>query len=154
MFLLDDIGSFNNIINENDNIRKWLIKKCNDFINKYKEDSHIIRKTEHYLKKLINDKIIIFKKDYNNLYYESTYKAMIDFIKNSTNKSIIHVDVLSHDRIKDIINYIYKDDLIIGLNYEFNENNWTYFEEKIINKFTNNTFILFHSNCQNILIKK
>ena len=154
LFLLDDIGAFNYIINENEDIRKWVIKKCNDFINEYKKESHIIRKTQHYLKKLISDKIIIFKKDYNNLYNDLTYNAMLNFIKNSTNKSIIHVNILSHERILDMKKYIYKDDLIFGLNYEFNENNWTYFEENIINKFTNNTFILFHSNRQNIINKE
>ena len=79
---------------------------------------------------------------------------MLDFLKNFTNKSIIHVNILRHKRIKEMKHYIYKDDIIIGLNYKFNENNWTYFDEKIINKFINNTILLFHSNEQNILGNK
>ena len=153
LFLLDDIGSFKFIINENDYIRNWVIKKCNEFINEYPNEFYIIRKTKHFLKKLINDKIIIFKKDYNNLDNDLTYNAMLDFIKNFTNKSIIHANILSHKRVKEMQQYIYKNDIIVGLNYEFNEENWIYFEEKIIYEFTNNTCLLFHSNSQNVINK-
>ena len=153
LFLLDDIGSFKYIINENDYIRNWVIKKCNEFINEYPNEFYIIRKTKHFLKKLINDKIIIFKKDYNNLDNDLTYNAMLDFIKNFTNKSIIHANILSHKRVKEMQQYIYKNDIIVGLNYEFNEENWIYFEEKIIYEFTNNTCLLFHSNSQNVINK-
>ena len=87
------------------------------------------------------------------------YKSMLNFFKNKTNRTLVHVDILNKKNIKDIKYYIYPDDIIVGLNVELFSYNWRYFGKKIIDKYFNNKIVLFssrhqdYSNISNLIFK-
>ena len=146
MDLVENFGNFRNLFHENENIKNWVIKTCKDFINEFQNESHYIRIAEHFLRKVSNNKIIIFKKDNIDLDIDLMYKSMLNFIKNEKNKTVVHANILDHRKIEDMKTFIYPNDTIIGLNVEFFENNWIYFDKNIINEFPNNKVLLFSSN--------
>ena len=150
MYLIDDYGSFRNFFNENSYIKNWTIKTCNDFINEFKDPTlnYLIKEAKHFLKKISANKIIIFKEDFYNLENNLIYESMQNFFKNKTNRTLVHVDILRKENIKDIKYYIYPDDIIVGLNVELFNYNWSYFGKEIIDNYTNNKILLFSSRHQ------
>ena len=161
MYLIDDYGSFRNFFNENSYIKNWTIKTCNDFINEFKDTSlnYLIKQAKHFLKKISANKLIIFKEDFYNLENNLMYKSMQNFFKNITNRTLVHVDILNNKNIKDIKYYIYPNDIIVGLNVELFNYNWSYFGKEIIDNYINNTILLFssrhqdYSNISNLIFK-
>ena len=161
MYLIDDYGSFRNFFNENSYIKNWTIKTCNDFINEFKDPTlnYLIKEAKHFLRKISANKIIIFKEDFYNLENNLIYKSMQNFFKNKTNRTLVHVDILRKENIKDIKYYIYPDDIIVGLNVELFNYNWSYFGKEIIDNYTNNKILLFssrhqdYSNISNLIFK-
>ena len=161
MYLIDDYGSFRNFFNENSYIKNWTIKTCNDFINEFKDPTlnYLIKEAKHFLKKISANKIIIFKEDFYNLENNLMYKSMQNFFKNKTNRSLVHVDIIRKENIKDIKYYIYPDDIIVGFNVELFNYNWSYFGKEIIDNYTNNKILLFssrhqdYSNISNLIFK-
>lgn len=161
MYLIDDYGSFRNFFNENSYIKNWTIKTCNDFINEFKDPTlnYLIKEAKHFLRKISANKIIIFKEDFYNLENNLMYKSMQNFFKNKTNRTLVHVDILRKENIKDIKYYIYPDDIIVGLNVELFNYNWSYFGKEIIDNYTNNKILLFssrhqdYSNISNLIFK-
>ena len=150
MYLIDDYGSFRNFFNENSYIKNWTIKTCNDFINEFKDPTlnYLIKEAKHFLRKISANKIIIFKEDFYNLENNLIYESMQNFFKNKTNRTLVHVDILRKENIKDIKYYIYPDDIIVGLNVELFNYNWSYFGKEIIDNYTNNKILLFSSRHQ------
>ena len=161
MYLIDDYGSFRNFFNENSYIKNWTIKTCNDFINEFKDPTlnYLIKEAKHFLRKISANKIIIFKEDFYNLENNLMYKSMQNFFKNKTNRSLVHVDIIRKENIKDIKYYIYPDDIIVGFNVELFNYNWSYFGKEIIDNYTNNKILLFssrhqdYSNISNLIFK-
>ena len=150
MYLIDDYGSFRNFFNENSYIKNWTIKTCNDFINEFNDPTlnYLIKEAKHFLRKISANKIIIFKEDFYNLENNLIYESMQNFFKNKTNRTLVHVDILRKENIKDIKYYIYPDDIIVGLNVELFNYNWSYFGKEIIDNYTNNKILLFSSRHQ------
>ena len=161
MYLIDDYGSFRNFFNENSYIKNWTIKTCNDFINEFKDPTlnYLIKEAKHFLRKISANKIIIFKEDFYNLENNLMYESMQNFFKNITNRSLVHVDIIRKENIKDIKYYIYPDDIIVGFNVELFNYNWSYFGKEIIDNYTNNKILLFssrhqdYSNISNLIFK-
>ena len=161
MYLIDDYGSFRNFFNENSYIKNWTIKTCNDFINEFNDPTlnYLIKEAKHFLRKISSNKIIIFKEDFYNLENNLMYKSMQNFFKNKTNRSLVHVDIIRKENIKDIKYYIYPDDIIVGFNVELFNYNWSYFGKEIIDNYTNNKILLFssrhqdYSNISNLIFK-
>ena len=161
MYLIDDYGSFRNFFNENSYIKNWTIKTCNDFINEFKDPTlnYLIKEAKHFLRKISANKIIIFKEDFYDLENNLIYKSMQNFFKNKTNRSLVHVDIIRKENIKDIKYYIYPDDIIVGFNVELFNYNWSYFGKEIIDNYTNNKILLFssrhqdYSNISNLIFK-
>ena len=161
MYLIDDYGSFRNFFNENSYIKNWTIKTCNDFINEFNDPTlnYLIKEAKHFLKKISANKIIIFKEDFYNLENNLMYESMQNFFKNKTNRSLVHVDIIRKENIKDIKYYIYPDDIIVGFNVELFNYNWSYFGKEIIDNYTNNKILLFssrhqdYSNISNLIFK-
>ena len=161
MYLIDDYGSFRNFFKENSYIKNWTIKTCNDFINEFKDTSlnYLIKQAKHFLKKISANKLIIFKEDFYILENNLMYKSMQNFFKNITNRTLVHVDILNNKNIKDIKYYIYPNDIIVGLNVELFNYNWSYFGKEIIDNYINNTILLFssrhqdYSNISNLIFK-
>jgi len=161
MYLVDYYGTFRNLFNQNSDIKNWTIKTCKEFINEFNDPDlyYLIQETKHFLRKVSANKIIIFKEDFYNLENELMYKSMLNFFKNKTNRTLVHVDILSKNNIKDIKYYIYPDDIIVGLNVELFNYNWSYFGKKIIDSYPNNKILLFsswhqdYSNISNLIFK-
>ena len=149
IYLIEDYGSFRNLFNENSYIKNWTIKTCNDFINEFKDQYYLIEDTKHFLRKISSNKIIIFKEDFYSLENDLMYKSMLNFFKNKTKRTLVHVDILNKEKIKDIKYYIYPDDILVGLNVELFNYNWSYFGKKIIDRYPNNKILLFSSSHQN-----
>ena len=146
MASVDNFGNFRNLFHEYEYIKNWVIKTCNDFINEFQNEYYCIWVAKHFLKKVSNNKIIIFKKDNLDLNIDLMYKSILNFIKKEKNKTIVHANILDQGKIDDMKAFIYPNDTIIGLNVEFFENNWIYLDKNIINEFPNNKVLLFSSN--------
>ena len=161
IYLIDYYGSFRNLFNENSDIKNWTINTCKDFINEFKDlaQYYLIEEAKNFLRKVSANKIIIFKEDFYNLENNLMNKSMQNFLKNKTNRTLIHVNILNKKSIKDIKYYIYPDDIIVGLNVELFNYKWSYFGKKIIDNYPNNKILLFssrhqdYSNISNLIFK-
>ena len=138
-------GCNSTILKEEQYIRKGIINISLELLKICKKNKSKYKAIKYILNKISENKIIIFINPNNT----TLMKSIIDFIslkkfKDFNNKIIIYIDVNNNIKFDDIINYIFPNDIIIGIDNKNFIENFT----KIIHHYYNNKIILFTNNIE------
>lgn len=95
------------------------------------------------MNKISNNKIIIFNHPKNKAATEYfCVSSLFNYLKENSLKKIIYIDLRNKTQFDNIFNFIFPNDIIIGLdNTIFNKN-----FKKIINNYYNNKIVIFTNN--------
>jgi len=145
-------GWYRNLIKSDRELRKRIIRRLMGFydILGKKKQFWILGKIKHTLNKLSNKKIIIFNKSYKeNLNNNLVFLTILKFLGIHCKTKIIYIDANSDKKIDEIANYLFPDDILVGIDEAF-------FQPKLnslIKYFTKNRIVLFIQNIQAIPYK-
>lgn len=140
-FYLDDIISICNasFLSNEKEIKKGISKISIDLLNTFKNEKQISKNIIYILNKISSNKIILLY--HKNNQTSINYKlSLFKFLKENSNKIIIPIDINNNTQINNIINYIYLNDIIVGIV------NIIYLKKfkMIINPFYNYKIIIFN----------
>jgi glycosyltransferase involved in cell wall biosynthesis len=128
--------SFNEIKND-------LINISLSFLYIYNNRKDIINNINYILNSFQKNKIIIFFSSINkNIFDYLTYVCIYKYLQENNERRVISVNINNNNQIKAILNYIYPNDIIFGLNNLIFQNKFL----KIIKKFNKNKIILLNNN--------
>ena len=148
----DAISFFNNSIKNNNNeIRNMLFHISANFLNQYYYNETIYKEINYAVNKISDNKIIILNKFYSeNIMNYLIHICIFKFLQNNFNKTIISINLDNKTQVNDIFNYIYPNDLIIGINDIFFD------EEYIIptNLHLTNKILIFTQKINQTIINK
>ena len=115
-----------------------------NLFKQYFNDKDAYKNINYLVTEILHNKIIIFNSPFNNLFEKYFFQSSIyKLLSEKYNKNIISVNMNNIGQINDILNFIFPNDILIGLddiifNSRFNS---------IINSYPDNKIIIF---CQNI----
>ena len=144
------IKYFNNTIKNNNEIRNMLFHISVNFLSQYYYNETIYKEVNYAVNKISHNKIIILNKFYSkNIMNYLIHICIFKFLQNNFNRTIISINLNNKIQVKDLINYIYPNDLIIGIDDIF-------FDEEYIfptNFYWSNKIIIFTQKINEIIIK-
>ena len=124
-------------------IKNGLINISLSFLYIYNNRKDIINNINYILNSLQKNKIIIFFSSINkNIYDYLTYVYINKYLQENNERRVISVNINNNNQVKAILNYIYPNDIIFGLNNLIFQNKFL----KIIKKFNKNKIILLNNN--------
>ena len=147
----DAITYFNNSIKNNNEIRNILFHVSANFLSQYYYNKTIYKEVNYAVNKISDNKIIIFNKFYSeNIMNYLIHICIFKFFQINFNKTIVSINLNNITQVNDIINYIYPNDLIIGIDNIFFD------EEYIIpnNLYLTNKIIIFTQKISESIIDK
>ena len=147
----DAITYFNNSIKNNNEIRNMLFHVSANFLSQYYYNETIYKEVNYAVNKISDNKIIIFNKFYSeNIMNYLIHICIFKFLQINFNKTIVSINLNNITQVNDIINYIYPNDLIIGIDNIFFD------EENIIpnNLYLTNKIIIFTQKISESIINK
>ena len=145
------IKYFNNSIKINNEIRNILFHVSANFLSQYYYNETIYREINYAVNKISHNKIIILNKFYSgNIINYLIHICIFKFLQNNFNKKIISINLDKKTQVNDTINYIYPNDLIIGIDEIFFDG------EYIIpsNLYLTNKIIIFTQKINETIINK
>ncbi len=145
------IKYFNNSIKINNEIRNILFHVSANFLSQYYYNETIYREINYAVNKISHNKIIILNKFYSgNIINYLIHICIFKFLQNNFNKKIISINLDNKTQVNDTINYIYPNDLIIGIDEIFFDG------EYIIpsNLYLTNKIIIFTQKINETIINK
>ena len=141
-FYKDIIKVCNISVLTNYEIKKKLIDTSIYFLNIFKKNDESLT-INFLINKILDNKIIIFYNSNNtNLIDYLTHLTIFQILQDNINKKIISVDGYNKTQVDDIVNYIYSNDILIGLDDIFFHDNF----DNIFNNFNGNKLIIFANN--------
>jgi len=124
-------------------IKNDLINISLSFLYIYNNRKDIINNINYILNSFQKNKIIIFFNSINkNIFDYLTYVCIYKYLQENNERRVISVNINNNNQVKTILNYIYPNDIIFGLNNLIYQNKFL----KIIKKFNKNKIILLNNN--------
>ena len=140
--LFNDIilNSNSSLLNKEKYIRKKITGMSFELLDIFKNNINICKNIIKVLCKISQNKIILFINSYQNtLKNYLSNLSILKFLKKNYYKSIITIDINNSTDIYNIFNYIYSNDIIVGMDNIIFLSNF----KNLINHFYNNTIIIF-----------
>ena len=146
------INFFNNSIKNNNNeIRNMLFHISANFLNQYYYNETVYKEINYAVNKISDNKIIILNKFYSdNIMNYLIHICIFKFLQNNFNKTIVSINLDNKTQVNDIFNYIYPNDLIIGINDIF-------FDEEFLipnNLYLTNKILIFTQKINETIINR
>ena len=138
------VNSCNISILKDNEIKKKLIDISIDFLNIFNDNIEIKRNANNIINKINENKIILFFNSYNKTLIDYlTLSTIFNILKENNRRIIISIDVNNNNNFDNIINYIYSNDIILGIEEEiiFNEN-----FQKILKNYCENKIIILDND--------
>ncbi len=132
-------------------IKNDLINISLSFLYIYNNRKDIINNINYILNSFQKNKIIIFFSSINkNIFDYLTYVCIYKNLQENNERRVISVNINNNNQVKAILNYIYSNDIIFGLNNLSFQNKFL----KIIKKFNKNKIILLNNNIYRIFMNR
>ena len=130
---------------KNNEIKKKLIRVSYFILKLYfqnKYNNNIFNLVNYCINKVSNNKIIIFFYSYKNNFEKNLRIIyLFNFLNECINKKIIFINVNNKEKFNDILNFIYPNDILVGLDNIFLRGNF-YKSIKYYSKRNNIIFLL------------
>ena len=124
-------------------IKNKLIHICINLINRYNNNKYIINDIKYFINEISYNKIIIFNNNKNNLFEKCLIQSSIyKYLTEKYNKTVISINFNNKKQIKNILNYIFPSDILVGYDDLIFNPTFT----SIINRYSNNKIIIFFQN--------
>ena len=140
---------FNNSIINNNELKNILFHISVNFMNQYYYNETLYKEVNFAVNKISDNKIIIFNKFYSeNIMNYLIHICIFKFLQNNFNKKILSINLDNKTNVNDIINYIYPNDLIIGIDDIFCDEVF----KNITNLYLTNKIIIFFQKINETII--
>ena len=128
------------LLNKEKDIKKEIFRISYELLDIFKNKNNIYKSIIKALNQISQNKIILFINSYQKVLtnYLSNL-SILKFLKQNYCKSIISIDINNNTQIYNIFNYIYSNDMIVGMDNIIFLPNF----KKLLNHFYNNTILLF-----------
>ena len=138
------IKSCNSSIFKDKEIKKKIIDISIKFLNIFNNNKEILNYINNkILNKISDNKIIFFFNSFNkNIFDNLIYLIFYKFLQDYDYRKIICIDINNIIQINSIINYIYSNDILFGLNDIMFHSNFL----NVINNFNKNKIIILYKN--------
>ena len=142
---------YRNTIKADRELRKRLIRRLISFYKILdKKKPWILERIKYTINKLSKKKIIIFNKsNKENLNNNLLYLTIFKFLGINTKKKIIYIDASKDKNVNSIMNFIFPDDIFVGIDDVFFQPKFN----SMVKDYPNNKIVLFIQNIQKISFK-
>ena len=140
---------YNNSILKLNEIKNDLINISFNFLDIYYNRKDIVNDINYILNCISYNKIIIFFSSENqNINDKLTYISINKYLQENNERKIIFVNINNDNQVNIISNYIYYNDIFLGLGSIMFQYNFL----KIIKKFNKNKIILLHCDVSSFIL--
>jgi glycosyltransferase involved in cell wall biosynthesis len=140
---------YNNSILKLNEIKNNLINISFNFLDIYYNRKDVVNDINYILNCISYNKIIIFFSSENESINDKlTYISINKFLQENNERKIIFVDINNNEQVNIISNYIYYNDIFLGLGSIMLQYNF----REIIKKFNKNKIILLHSDVSSFIL--